>query len=288
MHVLNGTTAFVRLPFFDQDADQIARWWEQAFANYPTSGTGGGMSDSNAADALTDLDGDGVNNRTEFLNLSNPTVADSDADGLTDSQEIVTYHTHPGKADTDGDGLTDYAEAITHHCDPLDTDSDDDGYSDQVEVLYGGDPNDATGLPQPLVNYTQTFEGSPNLTAWTPSPQSTAPWALDTTTSHSGNGSYKAGAVGNSQTSAVRFRGFFRPGQLTFWARVDPGYCCNRMYVLVDESSSLYISAGTQWTQYTIQVPLGVHEIEWRFEKDYYGGQTTDAAWIDDVVFVGQ
>jgi hypothetical protein len=278
MHVLNGTTAFVRLPLYDQDGDQIAHWFEQHY----------GLSDANAADALSDLDGDGVNNRTEFLNLSNPTLTDTDADGLTDSDEIVTYHTHPGMTDTDGDGLSDYAEVTTYHSDPLDTDSDDDGYTDRDEVLYGGDPNDATGLPQPLFNYTQTFEGTPNLVAWTSSPQSSAPWAIDATTSHSGTASFKSGTIDASQNSAVRFRGFFRPGSLSYFARVDSGYCCNRMRVYLDGSEVHYITGGTSWNPYTIQIPLGIHEIEWRFERDYYGGQTTDAAWIDDIVFTGQ
>jgi hypothetical protein len=29
----------------------------------------------------------------------------------------------------------------------------------------------------------------------------------------------------------------------------------------------------------------GIREIEWRFERDYYGGQTADAAYVDDVTF---
>jgi hypothetical protein len=278
MHVMNGTTAFVRLPFYDQDADSITRWWEQRY----------GLSDSNGADATSDLDTDGLNNLAEFANLSNPTLSDTDADGLTDYQEVITWHSHPAKPDTDGDGLSDYAEVITHHTDPRDTDSDNDGYTDLDEVLYGGDPNDPSGLPQPLFNYSQTFEGTPNLGAWTSPAQSAAPWAVDATTSHSGNASFKSGVVGSSQISSVRFRGFFRPGQLSFWARIDTGYCCNRMYVLMDGNQVQYISGSTQWNNFTIQIPLGIHDIEWRFERDYYGGQTTDAAWIDDVVFIGQ
>jgi hypothetical protein len=279
VHVMNGTTAFVRLPFYDEDGDSIERWWEQLY----------GLSDSNAADALTDLDSDGVNNQTEFLNLSNPTLSDSDADGLSDSQEIVTYNTNPIKADSDGDGLNDYAEAITHQTDPLDADSDNDGYSDLVEVLYGGDPNDPSGLPQPLTSYTQTFEGT-DLDGWVTPAQSHAPWARELLSAHSGTGSYKSGPVIESQISSTAFRGFFRPGQLSFWARSDAGYCCNRFYLYVDGVQRLYVPSGTTWNQYSIQLTLGIHEIEWRYEKDYYysGGQTTDAARIDDVVFVGQ
>jgi hypothetical protein len=278
VHVIGGTTAFVRLPFYDQDGDQIARWWEQLY----------GLDDTVAADALTDLDLDGLNNRTEFLNLSNPTLSDTDADGLTDPQEINTYLTHPGKADSDGDGLGDGVEINTHQTDPLDTDSDNDGYTDLDEVLYGGDPNDSSDVPQPMFNYSQTFEGSPNLDAWTTPPLSAAPWAVDSMLAHAGTASFKSGVVGTSQSSSVRFRGFFRPGELSFWALVDPGYCCNRLYVLIDGVQTLYIYGSTQWNSYTLPITLGIHEIEFRYERDWYGGQPGDVARIDDVVFVGQ
>ena len=278
VHVMNGTTSFVRLPFYDQDGDLMARWWEQVY----------GLSDSNPADATTDLDSDGVNNQAEFLNLSNPTLADTDSDQLTDSQEIVTWHTNPAKADTDGDGLGDYAEVITHHSDPLDTDSDNDTYTDLIEVLYGGNPNDSSALPQPLTTYNQTFEGTPNLAAWTSTAQSSAPWAVDTLMPRSGSASFKSGSVANARSSAVQFRGFFRPGQLTFWTRMDNGSCCNRMYVLVDGVQQLYLSGNGQWNSHTITLTLGIHDIEWRFDRESNGGQASDSARIDDVVFTGQ
>ena len=278
VHVMNNTTAFIRLPFYDQDADLIARWWEDLY----------GLSDSNAADALTDLDSDGVNNLSEYQHQSNPQVADTDGDGLTDQQEIVTYNTNPAKVDTDGDGLSDQAEVVTHHSDPNDTDSDNDGYTDFDEVLYGGNPNDPSGVPQPLTTYSQTFEGTPNLAAWTMPSSSSASWATDTLIPHAGTASFKSGSINNGQTSSVRFRGFFTAGALSFWARVDSGSCCNRMDVYIDGVQSLYLSGGPQWYNHTLQMTLGIHEIEWRYQRDSYGGLASDSARIDDVVFTGQ
>ena len=278
VHVLNGTTAFLRLPFYDNDSDTLPRWWEQLY----------GLSDSNAGDATGDLDSDGVNNVTEYANHSNPTLSDTDSDGLTDLQEIVTYATDPSNPDSDGDGLNDHAEVITHGSDPWDTDSDDDGYTDFDEVLYGGDPNDPSGLPQALTNYSQTFEGTPDLAAWTTPQASHAPWALDPTVAHAGSVSLKAGAVGAYQNSTIRFRGVFAAGTLSFWARLDYQYYYDRLYVLVDGVQHLYIypQSGSPWTNYTLTLPAGIHEIEWRFVSDSYGGQVTGAAWIDDVSFV--
>jgi hypothetical protein len=65
VRVLNNTTAFVKLPFNDQDGDSLPRWWEELY----------GFSDSNSADAAEDPDGDGKSNLTEYLNHTNPLVA---------------------------------------------------------------------------------------------------------------------------------------------------------------------------------------------------------------------
>jgi hypothetical protein len=57
------------------------------------------------------------------VSLSDPTSVDADGDGLTDSEEVNTYHTDPNKWDTDGDGV-----------------------SDGQEVLAGTDPNSASSV----------------------------------------------------------------------------------------------------------------------------------------------
>jgi hypothetical protein len=273
VHVLNGVTTFQRLPFFDQDGDSMPRWWEQLY----------GLSDANGGDANGDPDADGVGNATEFANHSRPNAADSDADGLTDQQEIVTWTTAPDVADSDGDGLNDYAEVTTHQSDPWIVDTDNDGYTDFDEVLYGGDPTDSTGLPQPMTTFSQNFEGSPNLAAWSTPLESSAPWAVDSAEGHTGTASFKSGSIGYGQLSIARFRGVFAAGQFRFWARVTSNYCCNRMYVVVDDEF-VYVPGGTEWSEFTLPITAGIHEIEFRYENDS-GNGSMDAAWIDDITF---
>ncbi|MCX6872918.1 MAG: lectin-like protein [Verrucomicrobia bacterium] len=71
-----------------------------------------------------------------------PLAADTDADGLTDGQELTTTHTSPVLDDTDGDGLLDGAEVNTYHSNPLLVDTDGDGLSDRIEVeVYHTNPS---------------------------------------------------------------------------------------------------------------------------------------------------
>ena len=95
--------------------------------------------DGNDEDDSLDADGDGITNVEEIQNLTNPLQADTDSDGLSDSDE--------GTADTDDDGTID----------ALDTDSDNDGIPDSVEgssdldgdslANYRDTDDDGDGIP---------------------------------------------------------------------------------------------------------------------------------------------
>jgi uncharacterized protein (DUF1800 family) len=117
----------------DADGDGMPLWFEKTYS----------LSDTTAADALLDPDGDGLNNRAEFLAGTNPTAPDSDNDGLTDSREL-TLGTNPLKSDTDGDGLADGAETTSS---PLLADTDGDTYPDNVELEQRTNPASAPSVP---------------------------------------------------------------------------------------------------------------------------------------------
>ena len=101
---------------------------------------------------LADSDGDGLSDLRErdgipfkgLLKYPNPTKADTDQDGLSDGLESV-LETDPMVKDSDGDGLSDWAEVtgmdvtiedniVVMRSDPLSKDSDGDGLSDSEEI----------------------------------------------------------------------------------------------------------------------------------------------------------
>lgn len=82
-----------------------------------------------------DTDADGLKDGEEVLTyLTNPLNPDTDGDGLKDGEEVRTYNTSPVKADTDGDGLNDGNEINTYFTDPLKADTDGDGLNDGAEI----------------------------------------------------------------------------------------------------------------------------------------------------------
>jgi uncharacterized repeat protein (TIGR02543 family) len=87
-----------------------------------------------------DTDSDGLTNYQELVTYNtNPNSQDSDSDGLTDYEELLVYGTNPNPGsltsnDFDGDELTDFAEVKTHKTNPTLPDTDGDGLTDKQEI----------------------------------------------------------------------------------------------------------------------------------------------------------
>ncbi|MFT5404169.1 MAG: hypothetical protein ACI9DF_003012, partial [Verrucomicrobiales bacterium] len=84
-----------------------------------------------------DADGDGLSNLTEFSLSTEPLVADTDGDGLTDGDEVnAVPPLNPTNKDSDRKALSDGDEIAIYKTDPTDEDSDNDGFRDHIEVTY--------------------------------------------------------------------------------------------------------------------------------------------------------
>lgn len=90
------------------------------------------------------------------------TIVDTDADGITDGDEVNIYGTDPNNADTDGDGINDGDELaywgtnwnVDYDSDGLnnlvDADADNDGFSDGEELERGTDPSEWDSIRAPI------------------------------------------------------------------------------------------------------------------------------------------
>ena len=124
----------------DNDNDRLPANWE--LDNH--------LSDSNAADATSDRDGDGLTAIQEYnrgVNSTDPNRWDTDGDGLSDGRERV-LGTDPLSPDTDKDGISDGDEVNgTPSSSPLLADTDGDGALDVLERRMGTSPTNAAQKP---------------------------------------------------------------------------------------------------------------------------------------------
>lgn len=137
--------------FVDTDADGMADVWEmEHFGDLSQCGT-------NDDDAVGGADG--LTDRQEYENGTDPENADTDGDDLFDGEEVNTYGTDPINPDSDGDLMQDGWE-IDHGLDPLfrfrfsdpdylemTGDSDGDGYPNLYEHIHETDPTNAASRP---------------------------------------------------------------------------------------------------------------------------------------------
>jgi outer membrane protein assembly factor BamB len=126
----------------DSDKDALCDAREPAWGTDPT---------------LPDSDNDGLADGYEVIHGLDPAdsndaaSADTDADGLTDVKEFLAYFTDPLSSDTDFDLLPDGWE-VNNSFDPLNpadgaADADGDGFSNGAEFLAGTDLNDPLSTP---------------------------------------------------------------------------------------------------------------------------------------------
>lgn len=108
-----------------------------------------GLDPNDSADAFEDRDFDGLSAIEEFNAGTNVNAADTDGDGLSDSEELVVgedgYVTNALVADTDGDGLSDGVEV------EVGSDPNDDSSANYQEAIVS-----LSAVPNPVV---MTFNG---------------------------------------------------------------------------------------------------------------------------------
>lgn len=135
----------------DSDDDGLDDTWELDYFDDLTVATGSGNND-----------GDALTNIQEQDAGTDPTLSDTDADGLLDHIETNTgiyvsasdTGSDPLDIDTDGDGLSDSVEVSPDNgsiTDPNKADSDGDGFNDRIEIENGKDPNNNADFPDGLL-----------------------------------------------------------------------------------------------------------------------------------------
>ncbi len=118
-----------------------------------------------------------------------------------------------------------------------------------------------------------------------------AEWTINTE-AYSGSFSAKSGDINNSQTSELSIEmNILYEGEISFWAKAssEQGGTGNVYdyleFYINDESQDLTIGGTSDWTEYTVNIPVGEHSLRWVYMKDGAQSSGQDCAWIDRIVF---
>ncbi|MBB5353607.1 hypothetical protein HNR46_003868 [Haloferula luteola] len=129
----------------DTDGDGLPDYYEDRIIDFDPNDDVDGYDDVAGPGAAvpTDFDGDGRSDADEYAegvaeNQTDPTLPDTDGDGLTDGAEV---NGTDNEGNSTGFGPTN----------PNSVNSDGDRFNDDVEVRYGSNPNDSASEPGEVV-----------------------------------------------------------------------------------------------------------------------------------------
>ncbi|MBT4370627.1 MAG: hypothetical protein HOD18_08745 [Candidatus Marinimicrobia bacterium] len=118
-----------------------------------------------------------------------------------------------------------------------------------------------------------------------------AEWTIDSV-SYSGNYSAKSGTISHNQTSELSIElNILNEGQTSFWAKTSSeqsgtGNIYDYLeFYIDDEAADLNIGGELDWTEYTVDIPVGEHSLRWVYQKDGEQSSGQDCAWLDRIVF---
>ena len=118
-----------------------------------------------------------------------------------------------------------------------------------------------------------------------------AEWTIDSD-SYSGNYSAKSGTISHNQTSELSIElNILYEGETSFWAKTSSeqsstGNIYDYLEFYIDnEAAELNIGGELDWTEYTVDIPVGEHSLRWVYQKDGAQSSGQDCAWLDRIVF---
>lgn len=255
----------------DSDNNGLDDYWERYYGIH---------LEGNAA--IQDSDGDGLTNLQEYQAYTHPLLSDTDADGISDFDEINLYQTSAHLEDSDNDGMTDLQEVtfgFLPTVDDANSDADNDGWSNRIELTYASDPTDALSLPAGHDYLVIDFNDESSVDLFVTPNTSDSAWYLETSTEQT---HYRSGAIGNSMLSNTELKGFFAQGELTLTlsGNIDTP---DDKFVLSHNDTHYDLS---NLTSFTLALDEGEHSFVFSYQKGSSGSSSEDKTVLESFSFV--
>ncbi len=117
-----------------------------------------------------------------------------------------------------------------------------------------------------------------------------ADWTFTTLTTYYDGDAMMSGDISDSQFTAITttITNVSNGYLVKFWWKSSSESGWDYMQCLVDGSLEASISGEQDWIQASVLVPVGIHNITWKYMKDSSVSSGLDTAWLDKVEMVPQ
>jgi hypothetical protein len=112
-------------------------------------------------------------------------------------------------------------------------------------------------------------------------------WHRDTAEYLSGPASLKSADITHGESSIFSTSvHVFEPDSITFSYKVSSELKYDLLKFMVDGTEIESWSGIQDWSKFSCMLDVGMHELQWIYEKDINTDGGEDAAWVDDIIFV--
>lgn len=267
----------------DLDGDQMGSVWEYEH----------GFDIHDPSDGSEDADGDGLDNAGEFLNGSDPFIADTDGDTISDADEVLIYGTSPIRKDTDLDQMSDLYE-INHGLDPNSRDDaakdlDGDGTTNKEEHDIGTDPQDANSKAYRYAFIKESFERELPQDFSVTASESGVQWQQNSEWSSHQEHSFSASGLTTTGSTRLEFTRLISAGSLTISYRTETASEDEYLSLIVVRGgvTSTFTRSGSDSGTFTMaNIPSGVITVALTYNRRYSSGPAPGQVWIDEIRFI--
>ena len=271
----------------DGDGDGIEDTWE----------IDNGLDPLDPSDATGDLEGDGLTNIEEYWTNSDPNLADTDNDGISDVDEVRLYGTRTWDSDNDNDLMPDGYE-VDNGLDPTDVrdklqDADNDGVTNYHEFKLGTLAGDDTSTPPFTDNAVYSFEGGTVPANWFTPPGSSTNWYPVDETATDGSWSLRSGKISYYSNPGRHTRTAFDIVTHATDFQFDYYWNANtndRLDVYIDDVRVMTVTNESRsWqTSPVFSLDEGYHEVRFEFQKISTSKRACTCMRIDNVRFTSR
>ncbi|MFN4255986.1 MAG: C25 family peptidase C-terminal domain-containing protein, partial [Saprospiraceae bacterium] len=111
------------------------------------------------------------------------------------------------------------------------------------------------------------------------------PWIITVLDVYDGQYCSRSGAISHSQKSQMHLTiNVLEPGMVSFARRVMSEADYDFLHFMVDDQILESWSGQEDWAEVSFPISAGLHKLTWSYEKDEFGTDNPDKAWVDNII----